>query len=249
VSPNVIVNAAAYTAVDNAEIEPAIARTVNAEAPGVMAREAEKAGAWMIHYSTDYVYDGSGTNAWREDDVPTPLSVYGATKLAGDDAIRASGCRHLIFRTCWVFADRGKNFVTAILQKARECERLDVVDDQIGAPTSAELVANVTARALRVLSEGQERAAVRGLYHLAPQGYTSRYGCAVYVIDAARSAGVPLKVRVIARASTTPDPAKARRPHNSRLDTTKLQTTFGVQLPHWQQGLERALKRMFDVHA
>lgn len=238
VRPTAIVNAAAYTAVDQAETDTARAHRVNAEAPAVLARAAADVGAWLVHYSTDYVFDGSGERPWREDDPTGPLNAYGRTKLAGEDAIRASGCRHLILRTQWVYGARGGNFARTILRLARERERLTVVDDQYGAPTGADLIADVTAHALRhVLTTG----AGGGTYHLAAAGVTTWHGYATVLIDAARrrwpDAG--LRVQAIDRVPSSAFPTPARRPHNARLDTTRLQQAFGLRLPAWEEGVRR----------
>jgi len=240
VRPDVIVNAAAHTAVDRAESEPALARTLNAEAPAVLAREAAARGAWLVHYSTDYVFDGSG-DAPRAEDAPTaPLNVYGATKLEGEQAIRASGARHLLFRTSWVYGTRGGNFARTMLRLAGERDRLAVIDDQIGAPTGAELLADVTAHAIRAVVRD---AAPGGTYHLAAGGETSWHGYACRVIEAARAAGAAVKVspRAIVAVPSSEFATAARRPHNSRLDTTRLRRTFGLELPPWQAGVDRML--------
>lgn len=240
VAPDVIVNAAAYTAVDQAESEPELARTINAEAPGVLAREARELGAWLVHYSTDYVFDGSGERAWREEDATGPLNVYGRTKLEGEKAIRSSGCAHLIFRTSWVFAARGKNFIRTMLRLAAERDALQVIDDQVGAPTGAELIADVTASALPVATAHPERA---GLYHLAAAGETTWHGYARWVIDQARATGWPVRVadEAIARVPTEAFPVQATRPRNSRLDCSRLEEAFGLRLPDWEQGVHHAL--------
>ena len=238
--PNVIVNAAAHTAVDKAEAEPELARGINALAPGVLAQQAKLLGAWLVHYSTDYVFDGSGSKPWQETDVPAPLSVYGKSKLEGEQLIRASGCQHLTFRTSWVYAARGANFAKTMLRLAQERERLTVIDDQMGAPTGADLLADVTALALRqVLQRPQDG----GLYHLAAGGETSWNGYAKHVIAQAVRAQPAIKIianEVLAVPSTAFVTAAAR-PLNSRLDTTRLQTTFGLQLPPWQRGVDRML--------
>lgn len=240
IAPDVIVNAAAYTAVDKAESEPDLARRINAEAVGALAATAAGLGAWLVHYSTDYVFDGSGSRAWREDDATGPLSVYGATKLEGEAAIRASGCRHLIFRTSWVYAARGGNFAKTMLRLAAERERLTVIADQIGAPTGADLIADVTAHALRnALGQGAPHG---GTYHLAAAGETSWCGYAGFVIDTARRLGKTFKVAEIAPIPTTDYPTPARRPLNSRLDTAKLRASFDLALPDWRLGVERMLQ-------
>jgi dTDP-4-dehydrorhamnose reductase len=237
--PDVIVNAAAYTAVDQAESEPDLAQAVNAESPSVLAREAAQLGAWLVHYGTDYVFDGSG-DAPRDEDAPTgPLSVYGRTKLDGEQRIRASGCRHLILRTSWVYAARGGNFARTMLRLAAERERLTVVADQVGAPTSAELLADVTAHVLRAAIRRPE---LGGTYHVAADGETSWHAYATFVIEWARARGLPLKVQAVEPVPTSAWPAAARRPLNSRLDTRKLRRTFDLVLPPWQAGVARMLE-------
>jgi len=244
-APDVIVNAAAHTAVDKAESERELAHAINAVAPGVLAREAKALGAWLVHYSTDYVFDGSGTQPWQEEDATGPLNVYGATKLDGEQAIHATGCRHLIFRTSWVYAARGGNFAKTMLRLARERERLTVIDDQTGAPTGADLLADVTAHAIRT---AQREPAVSGLYHLAAGGETTWHGYACFVVNFARHAGVDIKVAAdaIAPVPTSAFPTPARRPANSRLATDKLQNTFGLVLPSWQAGVARMLTEILE---
>ena len=240
IQPDVIVNAAAHTAVDRAESEPALAHTINTLAPGVLAEEAKACGAWLVHYSTDYVFDGSGNAPRTELDATGPLSVYGSTKLAGEAVIVASGCKHLIFRTSWVYAARGNNFAKTMLKLAQEREQLKVIDDQIGAPTGADLLADVTALTLR---QAQQDEHLSGIYHLASAGETSWYGYAKFVTELARDAGVSLKVEPdgILAVPSTDFPTIARRPLNSRLDTSKLRQSFGLHLPHWQVGVRRLL--------
>ena len=246
VAPDVIVNAAAHTAVDRAESEPDLARAINAASPGVLAREAAARGAWLLHFSTDYVFDGSGSAPWLEDSPTGPLSVYGRSKLEGEDAIRASGCRHLIFRTSWVYAARGGNFAKTMLRLAREREQLSVVADQFGAPTGAELLADLSAHALRV---AQARPEVSGTYHAAAAGETSWHGYASHVIATARAAGQPIKVAesAVAAVPTSAFPTPARRPANSRLDTRKLRQTFDLTLPRWQVGVDRMLAEVMPA--
>ena len=240
VQPQVIVNAAAYTAVDQAESEPALARRINAEAPAALAREAAARGALLVHYSTDYVFDGSGRQPWREDDAPGPLSVYGHTKLEGERAILASGCAHLTLRTSWVYAARGGNFARTMLRLAAERERLTVIDDQWGAPTGAELIADVTAHAIVRTRQQPERA---GTYHLAAAGETTWFAYARYVLEQARQArpAMTMKAGELLPIPTSAYPTPARRPHNSRLDTGRLQAAFGLALPPWQHGVRRLL--------
>ena len=238
--PDVIVNAAAHTAVDKAESEPELARLLNATTPGVLAREAAALGAWLVHYSTDYVFDGSGTRPWVETDTPAPLSVYGRTKLEGEQLIQQSGAKHLILRTSWVYAARGGNFAKTMLRLAQERERLTVIDDQWGAPTGAELLADVTAHAIRHL---QQRPQDAGLYHLVAGGEVTWNGYAKFVIEHASKAQSAIKIvaKEVAPVPTSAFPTPAVRPHNSRLNTSKLQATFGLTLPHWQAGVERML--------
>ncbi len=245
VAPDVIVNAAAHTAVDKAESEPKLVRTINALAPGALAAEAKRTNAWLVHYSTDYVFDGSGDKPWLETDATAPLNVYGATKLEGENVIRQSGCRHLIFRTSWVYGTRGGNFAKTMLRLAQERDSLKVIDDQIGAPTGAELLADVTAHAIRIARQQPE---VSGLYHLVAGGEISWHGYASFVIDLARRSGVTLKVApdAIQPVPTSAFPTPARRPHNSRMSTTKLQQTFGLHLPSWQTGVTRMLKELLE---
>ncbi|WP_153162073.1 dTDP-4-dehydrorhamnose reductase [Zoogloea sp. 1C4] len=240
VAPDLIVNAAAHTAVDKAESEPELARAINALAPGVLAREAAALGALLVHYSTDYVFDGSGDAPWTEDAPTGPLSVYGATKLEGEQLIRDSGCRHLIFRTSWVYAARGGNFAKTMLKLAADRDALTIIDDQHGAPTGAELLADVTAQAARMTLVSPELA---GTYHLAAGGETTWHGYAHHVIEFARTRGVAIKVArdAIRPVPTSAFPTPAKRPANSRLDTRKLQQAFGLVLPAWQSGVERML--------
>lgn len=244
VAPDVIVNAAAYTAVDRAEGEPALAHAVNAHAPGVLAREAAARGALLLHYSTDYVFDGSGSTAWTEDSPTGPLNVYGHSKLAGEAAIRASGCRHLILRTSWVYGARGGNFARTMLRLAQERDHLRVIDDQIGAPTGADLLADLSAHMLRAVGDG----ATGGTYHAAASGQTSWHGYARHVIGFARDAGLPIKVPPdgIEPVPTSAFPTPARRPLNSRLATDRLRARFGLVMPDWRLGVERMLVELLE---
>lgn len=235
--PDLILNAAAYTAVDKAESEPDQARRLNAELPAQLAAYAAKQNILLVHYSSDYVYPGNGTKPWWEDSPTGPLNIYGQTKLAGDEAIAASGCRYLIFRTSWVYSARGQNFMKTMLRLAKERGHLNVVADQIGAPTPARLIANITAHAVA-------RSLPFGIYHLAPKGETSWHGFAQAIFKMAREHSMPLllqpeNVQPIA-ASQYPTPAK--RPLNSRLSTNKLEQALGLQLPYWQQQLELTFK-------
>lgn len=239
-APQVIVNAAAHTAVDKAESEPELARQINATTPALLAIEAKRLGALMVHYSTDYVFDGSGSHARDEDAPIAPLSVYGSTKAEGEDAIRASGCQHLILRTSWVYAARGGNFAKTMLRLAGEREQLKVIADQIGAPTGADLLADLTAHMLRA---ARVNPALAGTYHAVAGGETSWHEYARFVIEFARARGHAIKVAPdqILPLPTSDYPTPARRPLNSRLSTAKLQQRFGLRLPHWQQGVERML--------
>lgn len=239
--PDVLVNAAAYTAVDKAESEPELAHLINAQAPQVMAEEMHVLNGWLVHYSTDYVFDGSGNAPSSETDRPAPLNQYGQSKLQGEQAIAQSGCLHLIFRTSWVYAARGNNFAKTMLRLAAERQQLNVIDDQIGAPTGAELLADVTAHALR---QSLAHPQLSGLYHLAATGETSWCGYARYVIEQARSMGATLAVQSIEPILTTAYPTPAKRPHNSRLDTSKVSRCFALQLPDWQSGVSRMLKEI-----
>ena len=243
VRPDIVVNAAAHTAVDKAEAEPALARTVNALAPAVLAQEVGRLGGWLVHYSTDYVFDGGGTRAWTERDVPAPLNVYGQTKLEGELAIQAADVQHLIFRTSWVYATRGENFAKTILRLAQERELLTVISDQIGAPTGAELLADVTAHAVRHLLQRPQDG---GLYHLVADGETNWYEYANYVLEQAQSAHQAIKIvaKEVQPVAASAYPGVARRPLNSRLDTSKLRNTFGISLPPWQRGVDRMLAEM-----
>ena len=244
VQPSVIVNAAAYTAVDKAESEPEMARTINALAPEVLAREAAQLGAWLVHYSTDYVFGGGGDQPWHEDDPTFPLNVYGQTKLLGEQLIAAICPRHLIFRTSWVYAARGGNFAKTMLRLAQEREQLTVINDQFGAPTGADLIADVTAHAVRqVFQPGAEAQALAGTFHLVASGCTTWFDYARHVIAQAQKIQPALKIRAaeVKPVPTSAFPTPAKRPHNSRLDTRKLQTTFGLTLPDWQLGVDRML--------
>ncbi|MNZ11438.1 dTDP-4-dehydrorhamnose reductase [compost metagenome] len=242
-APDVIVNAAAYTAVDKAESEPLLAARINAEAPGVLAREAAKLGAWLIHYSTDYVFDGSGCAQWQEDSATAPLSVYGRTKLDGEQAIQASGVSAVVLRTSWVYAARGQNFAKTMLRLAAERDALGVVADQFGAPTGAELIADVTAHILRQIFSGQHSSHLAGIYHLAAAGETSWHGYAQFVLAHASRNGAVLKVSAdqVVAICTNEYPVPATRPLNSRLALAKIEKMFHLKMPPWQNGVRRIL--------
>ena len=227
-SPDIIVNAAAYTAVDSAESEPDVAMQVNAVAPGILAEEAKLLGALLVHYSTDYVFDGSKKSPYKEEDAPNPLSVYGRSKLEGEQAIAASKCRHLIFRTSWVYGSRGRNFLLTILKAAHEKPELRVVDDQFGAPTSSLAIAEATARALQVRG-------AHGLYHMTAGGQTNWFGFAQTIL---RNAAISTPVSPI---RSDQYPAKATRPRNSVLDNSRLKGAFGMSLPDWEDQLEQVM--------
>ena len=245
VSPDIIVNAAAYTAVDKAESESALAHTINTQAPKILAQESLKIGAWLVHYSTDYVFDGNGTKPWKETDPTTPINIYGSTKLEGEKAVINSGCKHLIFRTSWIYSVRGENFIKTMIRLAQSRDHLSVIDDQIGAPTGAELLADVTAHSIcTALRQPQ----VSGLYHLAAKGEISWYGYANFVLDKARQSGIKLQVQAenIRPVTTDVFPQTARRPGNSRLNTKKIEHTFDLTLPLWQTGVTRMLTEIFE---
>lgn len=241
VAPDVIVNSAAYTAVDQAESAPELTNLVNSDAVHVMAKEAANLGALFVHYSTEYVFNGSGSAPWRETDTTAPLSVYGHSKLSGEQAIFESGCRYLIFRTSWAYAARGNNFAKIILRLAANQEEINVIADQIGAPTGADLISDITAHAIRAVSFDPT---LSGLYHLAATGETSRYDYARYIIELARSQGRILKVINVNPIPTSHYATPAQRPLNSRLDSTKLAELFGLYLPHWTSGVRRMLSEL-----
>jgi dTDP-4-dehydrorhamnose reductase len=247
--PDIIVNAAAYTAVDKAESEPEQARLINAHAPEVLAREAEALGAWLVHYSTDYVFNGSGTEPWQEVDPTAPLNVYGQTKLEGELRVQAACTRHLIFRTSWVYAAHGSNFAKTMLKLAQERERLTVINDQWGAPTGAELIASVTATAIQKVTAKEDAnqdanlEETAGIYHLVAAGETNWHAYASHVISQAKALrpDLPWAVQEIAPVPSSAFVTAAQRPHNSRLNTHKLQAAFGISLPDWQQGVDSML--------
>jgi dTDP-4-dehydrorhamnose reductase len=246
--PDVIVNAAAHTAVDKAESEPELANILNAQAPEVLAREAARSGAWLVHYSTDYVFGGGGDRPWCEDDPTFPLNVYGQTKLLGEHMIDWVCPRHLIFRTSWVYAARGGNFAKTMLRLAQEREQLKVINDQFGAPTGAELIADVTAHAIRQVFQPEADAqALAGIYHLVTNGCTTWFDYAQHVIAQVQrlQPGLQIKATEVNPVPTSAFPTPAQRPLNSRLDTAKLQAAFGLTLPAWQHGVDRMLAETF----
>lgn len=239
--PDIIINAAAYTAVDQAEREPKLANLINAQAPELLAQEAAKIGAWLVHYSTDYVFNGAGNKPWSENDDSGPLNEYGKSKLAGEQAIQNSSCKYLIFRTSWVYGSKGNNFAKTMLRLASERQILTVINDQVGTPTSAALLADCTAHALLQAIHNPELA---GLYHLAANGQTTWYEYANLVIEYARNIGKELLVTEINPISTLEYPTPAIRPYNSRLNTTKFCDSFSLDLPEWQQGVIRMLNEI-----
>jgi len=248
VGPDVVVNPAAYTAVDRAESEPEHARTVNAQAPGILADECARSGALLVHYSTDYVFDGTADAPYTESSPTHPPGVYGRTKLEGEQAIAASGCRHLIFRTSWVFGAHGANFLKTILRLAAERDSLKIVSDQIGAPTSASLLADATAQILGRLTHSPSADLPLGLYHLAAAGHTSWFDYARLVVESARKAGRPIKLApdALLPIPSSEYPTPAARPKNSRLDTTKFRQSFGLHLPDWTSGVAHVLAQLLS---
>lgn len=239
--PDVLVNAAAYTAVDRAEDEQQLALRVNGEAPRAMAEAMAELNGWLIHYSTDYVFDGSGCAPWREDDRTSPINYYGLSKLQGEQAIRHSGCDHLIFRTSWVYGMHGNNFAKTILKLAKERKQLQIIDDQMGAPTGADLIADVTAHALRSILSCPKK---QGIYHLAPEGETSWYGYACLMIETTRNNGIELAVETVVPIGTNSYKTIAKRPLNSRLNSSRLKEQFHLCLPHWESGVTRMLQEI-----
>jgi dTDP-4-dehydrorhamnose reductase len=248
VRPDIVVNAGAYTAVDRAEDEPQLAFAINAEAPGVLAAACSEIGAWLVHYSTDYVYDGSGERPWREEDPAQPLNVYGRSKLAGDVAVAQRTPRHLILRTGWVFDAAGHNFARTILRAAAEREALQVVNDQWGAPTSAALLAEVTAHLLAGLAGRVGDPGRAGVYHVAPAGFTTWHEYAVTLVHEALASGMRLRVQPdqIAAVPSSARPARARRPLNTRLDTERLRLTWNLDLPPWQDAVRNLVRSLAD---
>ena len=238
IRPDVVVNAAAYTAVDRAEEDQEAAWRANADSPGVLARWCAQEKVPLVHYSTDYVFDGQGQRPYREDDATAPLGVYGASKLAGEEAIRAAGGRHLIFRTAWVYASHGQNFLRTMLRVGAEREELKVVADQIGTPTPAALIADVTAQAI------QHPAELSGTWHLTANGETSWHGFAAAIFAGAQARGLIARAPKVLPITTAKYPTKAKRPAYSRLDTGRLQADLGIVLPDWQEGLARVMDEL-----
>ena len=234
-APDLIINAAAYTAVDKAETDTALATAINAEAPGLMAEEARQRGALLVHYSTDYVFDGAKTTPYVEEDAPNPLGAYGRTKLAGDTAIRQVGGRHLIFRLCWVYGTRGSNFLLTMQRLAREREQLRVVHDQIGCPTGSRLIAETTALSLQQVRTSGDTDRFTGTYHLCCAGQTSWHGFASAII--AKLPAAERKCREIAAVPSTEYPTPTKRPAYSVMSCGKLHRTFGLTLPDWRDNL------------
>nr|WP_153879940.1 dTDP-4-dehydrorhamnose reductase [Citrobacter freundii] len=246
IKPDVIVNAAAHTAVDKAESESDFAQLLNATSVEAIAKEAAKIGAWVVHYSTDYVFPGDGNRPWRETDSTAPLNVYGQTKLDGEKALQAHCPKHLIFRTSWVYAGKGNNFAKTMLRLAKERKELSVINDQVGAPTGAELLADCTAHAIRVAFAKPD---VAGLYHLVASDTTTWYDYAALVFDEARKAGIELAIETLNAVPTSAYPTPASRPHNSRLNTEKFQTNFDLILPSWETGVKRMLAELFTAQS
>ena len=238
IKPDIVVNAAAHTAVDRAESERELAYLINARSVEVLAQETAKIGALLVHYSTDYVFDGEGDHYHTEDEKNNPLNVYGETKLAGELAISRFNPRHFIFRTSWVFATRGTNFAKTILSLADDKKVISIINDQYGAPTSAELLADCTA--LAILIE-QKNNLVHGTYHLVASGETTWYDYAKFVVDIAKKNNKALVVEELKGIPTSSYPTAAKRPHNSRLSNEKFKNAFGIELPHWSQGVERVV--------
>ncbi len=243
--PEILVNAAAYTAVDRAEQEQELARLVNATAPGVMAEEMKRRNGWMVHYSTDYVFDGSGVEPWSEIDTTGPLNVYGRTKLDGELAVAAAGGRHVILRTSWVYAAEGKNFLHTMLRLGREREQLRIVDDQIGAPTSAEAITTATAAILDRLRSSADADNLSGVYHLTCSGATSWCGFAKAIFD---EFALHLRSPEVIPIPTSAYPTPARRPLNSRLNCEKLAGELGVRMPEWLDALHQVANKLLAEH-
>jgi dTDP-4-dehydrorhamnose reductase len=240
-APAVVVNAAAYTAVDKSETEPERCQQINGVAPGILAEETRKLGALLVHYSTDYVFDGTQKTPYVEDDAPNPLGAYGRSKLAGDRAVRAAGGNHLIFRLCWVYGARGQNFMLTMMRLAREREKLRIVNDQFGCPTWSRMIAETSALALRQVLASGEPAAFTGVYHLAASGETNWHEFAKTIIGLMPEEG--RKCKVVEAIATSEYPLPAKRPAYSVLSCEKLKRTFGLQLPHWEESLKAVMEK------
>jgi len=239
ISPRLILNAAAYTAVDKAETEKELCQQINAVAPGVLAEAAKKAGALMVHYSTDYIFDGTKSSPYIETDAPNPLGTYGRAKREGDEAVKASGANHLIFRLCWVYGARGQNFMLTMQRLAREREKLRVVGDQFGCPTWSRMIAEATALALKQVLAAADYGTYSGEYHLAAAGHASWHEFASRIIELMPE--VERKCRVVERITTPEYPTPTKRPAYSVLGCEKLKKTFGLRLPHWEASLRQVL--------
>lgn len=242
--PRLIINAAAYTQVDQAETESELAYQINAQSVAALAEAARRTGALLVHFSTDYLFDGGGDRPWREEDSPAPLNVYGLSKLLGEQAIQASGCRHLILRTSWLHSPYRHNFVKTMLRLGQERESLSVVCDQIGAPTSAAMLASVT---LGAIEQALGNPALDGLYHVTAAGEASWYDFAGVIFSEARKHGSDLKISQLNAVPTHAYPTAAKRPLNSRLDTAKFRDAFGLDLSHWREGVEETLHQLLGV--
>ena len=240
-SPEIIINAAAYTAVDTAETECTLAMKINGEAPGIMAVEAKKRGALLVHYSTDYVFDGSKTSPYIEEDAPNPLGAYGRTKLAGDQVIQQVGCDHLIFRLCWVYGARGSNFMLTMMRLARERQKLRVVRDQVGCPTWSRMIAETTALALKSTSPAGQTGPRQGIYHLCSSGQTSWHGFASAIIELMPADG--RKCTEIEAIASSEYPTPTKRPPYSVMSCEKLARDFGLRLPDWRESLQQVLEK------
>ncbi len=247
IKPDVICNAVAYTAVDKAEAEEPLALKINGQAPGVLAEEAQKLGALLVHYSTDYVFDGCKNSAYLETDAPNPVNAYGRTKLAGEQAVQATACDHLIFRTSWVYASRANNFLLTMLKLAQERDTLSIVDDQIGAPTAARVIADTTVICLQqAIKEKRANNFSSDLYHLANAGHTSWYGFTQEIIKLANNRpDMSLRIKNLHAIPTSEYPTPATRPMNSRLELAKLESTFSVKMPGWKKSLLLCLKEVW----
>jgi len=250
INPNIIINAAAYTSVDKAEEEPLLAHRINSEAVAIMAEFAKKRDALLVHYSTDYVFDGLKSSPYIESDIAIPLSVYGRSKLSSEVVVQKINCKHLIFRISWLFSVRGSNFLKTILKLAKEKDSIKVVDDQYGAPTSVKLVADLTGLAIRQwLTNPKEQSNLTGLYHLTSMGETSWYGYAKHIIDVASSLGITLRCKSeeVQAIKSEDHFMKAKRPASSRLDNSKFISTFGGQLPCWQDHVSYVIKKISEI--